>query len=97
MSAHDSPQRLGNVLEEVIDRLGLRRKLDEARVVEAWAVIAGPQINGVTRTAWVKGATLYVKITSAAWRQELHLRRRQWRERLNEELGEALVDEIVFR
>ena len=93
----DSPQRLGDVLGEVIDRLGLRERIDAARVVEAWAVLAGPQINGVTETAWMKGRTLYVKVTSAPWRQELHLRRRQWKKRLNEELGEALVEEVVFR
>jgi predicted nucleic acid-binding Zn ribbon protein len=92
-----SPQRLGNVLSDVIDELGLRKKMDKARVVEAWAAVAGPQVNGVTERAWVKGGRLYVKIRSAAWRQELQMQRGHWRERLNEELGGSLVDEIVFR
>ena len=62
-----------------------------------WAVLAGPQINAVTHSAWVKGNRLYVKLTSAAWRQELHLRREEWRRQLNEQLGADLVREIVFR
>ncbi len=45
----------------------------------------------------MKGSTLYVKITSAAWRQELHMNRRKWRDRLNGALEAELVDEIVFR
>lgn len=91
------PQPLGEVLEDVIEQLGLQGKMDEARVIETWATLAGPDINGVTDSVWMKGATLYVKITSAPWRQELHMNRRQWRERLNEELEADLVDEIVFR
>lgn len=97
MSTQKGPQSLGEVLQSVIDRLGLRQRIDEARVVETWAALAGPQINGVTSSVWMKGATLFVKVRSAAWRQELHLRRREWRRRLNEELGQELVEDVVFR
>ena len=45
----------------------------------------------------MKDSTLYVKITSAAWRQELHMNRRKWRERLNGEFESDLVEEINFR
>jgi predicted nucleic acid-binding Zn ribbon protein len=97
MPPSDGPQPLGDVIQSVIDRLGLRSRINEARIIEAWATLAGPQVNGVTSSVWLKGNTLFVKIRSAAWRQELHLRRRDWCQRLNDELGEALVDEIVFR
>lgn len=97
MPVSNHPQPLQSVLDAVIDTLGLRRGLDEARAVEAWATLAGPRINGVTDAAWVRDGRLFVKITSAAWRQELHLNRRAWRDRLNAELGAPLVDEIVFR
>lgn len=97
MAAQQGPQRLGDVLQSFIDRMGLRKKIDQVRVVETWAALAGPQINGVTDAAWVKGGTLYVKIRSAAWRHELHLHRQVWRDRLNYELGADLVREILFR
>ncbi len=93
----DRPRPLGPILDAVIDRLNLRAKIDEARVIDAWAALAGPQINGVTQSVWMRGGTLYVKVRSAAWRQELHLRRRAWRKRLNGELGAAIVEAIVFR
>ncbi len=97
MPTRDGPQPLGQVLEAVIDRLGLRTRIDEARIVETWAMLAGPQINAATQTAWIKGRTLYVKVISSAWRQELHLCRRQWKRPLNKELGDDLADETVFR
>ncbi len=97
MASPRSPKALGTVLDAVIDTLGIRSELDGARTVETWAALAGPRINSVTETAWVRGGRLFVKVTSAAWRHELHLNRRAWRDRLNAELGAELVDEIVFR
>ena len=97
MAARRGPQPLSNALADAIQALGIGRKMDEARTVEGWAILAGPQINAVTHTAWVKGRRLYVKIASSAWRHELHLQRRQWRRRLNDHLGADLVEEIVFR
>ncbi len=97
MAAHsNTPQPLGDVMQALIDRMGLRKKIDEARIIEAWAALAGATINGVTDKAWVKGGRLYIRITSAAWRHELHLRRQAWRTRLNHQLGDELVQEIVF-
>ena len=97
MPTNDGPRPLGEVLKEVIDELGVQEEIDEARVIETWAAVAGAKINEVTESAWMKDSTLYVKITSAAWRQELHMNRRKWRDRLNGELGADLVDEINFR
>lgn len=97
MSTNDGPRPLGEVLKEVIEELGVQQEIDEARVIETWAFVAGTQINEVTESAWMKDSTLYVKITSAAWRQELHMNRRKWRDRLNGELEAELVDEIIFR
>ena len=67
MAAYSNkPQPLGEVMQALIDRMGLRKKIDEARIVEAWATLAGATINGVTDKAWVKGGRLYVRINSAA-------------------------------
>lgn len=97
MAAQNRPRPLGEVLKEVIAQLDVQDEIDEARVVETWASVAGTDINSVTDSVWMDGSTLYVKITSAAWRQELHMNRRKWRERLNGALDTDLVEEIVFR
>jgi len=97
MASRKSPQALGDVMGALIQRMGIQTKIDEARVIETWAIMVGPSVNGVTDKVWINKGRLYVKITSAAWRQELHLRRRAWCERLNQTLGEDLVREIYFR
>lgn len=97
MMRSNKPKRLGKVLDAVVDRLGIRGRLSEAEVVEAWAALAGTQVNAVTDSAWLKGTTLYVKVSSSTWRQELHMNRTSWRDRLNREIGREAVREIVFR
>lgn len=97
MTRSDKPKRLASVLDAVVDRLGIRGKLSEATIVETWAILAGTKINAVTDSAWMKGDRLYVKISSAAWRQQLHMNRTSWRDRLNQELGREAVAEIIFR
>ncbi len=91
------PQPLGQLLKEIIDRWGLQPRVDAAHIIETWAALAGPQINRVTASAWVRNRKLYVRLTSAAWRHTLHLQRAQWCARLNEALGTPMVDEIVFK
>lgn len=97
MSYSNMPKPLGEALSEVIQRLGIRQRLDEAEAVEGWREIAGPRINRVTRDVWIEHGRLYVQITSAAWRQELHFNRGAWLDRLNTHLERPLVKEIIFR
>ncbi len=88
---------LGEVLEVLIDRMNIRARLDEAKVVDTWQQLAGPEVCAVMDGAWVRGRKLFVRITSAACRQDMHLDRSRWRDRLNEQLGAARIEEIVFR
>lgn len=90
-------QSVGDVLQKLIEDWGLKDRMERARIIEAWAILAGPHINAVTEDVRVYDRKLYVHLTSAPWRNELHLRRMEWCKRLNEELGEAKIQEIIFR
>ena len=91
------PKRLGDAISEAIKQLGLQRKLDEARVIEAWHEIAGGALQEVTDSVWIDREKLIVKVNSAVWRQELHLQRKAWLDRLTEAVGKPTVKEILFR
>lgn len=88
---------LGDALGDLINQMGIKQKLDEAKAIEAWYQIAGPTINEVTDSVWVERKKLLVKVSSSVWRQELHLQRAAWLKRLNEAAGSNVVHEIVFR
>ncbi|MDX1439389.1 MAG: DUF721 domain-containing protein [Rubricoccaceae bacterium] len=97
MATSNSPQPLGKVLGELIDKLGYRDRLDAARAVEAWPKLAGPTISDITESVWMRSGTMYIKLRSSAWRHQLHMQREGWRKRINEHLGHDVVDEVVFR
>ncbi len=97
MPAKNQPQPLGAVLSDLVDRYGYRERFDAARAVEAWPVVVGEAIAGVTEQVWMRHGVLHVKIQSAAWRHQLQFQRQAWRDRLNEHLGGSVVDEVVFR
>lgn len=88
---------LGDALGDLINQMGIKQKLDETRAIESWYQIAGPTINEVTESVWIERKKLYVKVSSSVWRQELHLQRQAWLQRLNEQAGGNVVQEIVFR
>lgn len=90
-------QRLGTVLDAFLNQAGFRERLDAARAVDAWPVVAGEAVAGVTEQVWMREGTLHVKVRSAAWRHQLHLQREAWRDRLNVYLERAVVREVVFR
>lgn len=97
MPSSDAPRPLGHVLADLVDRAGLRERLDAERAVLAWAEVGGPAVAGVTEQAWMRDGVLTVKVRSAAWRHQLQFQREAWRDRLNEHLGRAVVREVSFR
>lgn len=97
MRRRHPPRSLGSILDGVIDQLGIRSKLRESEVVDAWFEISGPAVSAITESIWVSSGRLFVKVSSPTWRHELNLQRDEWRDRLNDHVGSRVIREIVFR
>lgn len=74
---NDSEQQalpIGEVLKKYFGRHGLTRRIDQADIVNKWSDLVGPQVAGVTEPQSVdRNGTLWVRVKSAAWMQELQL------------------------
>lgn len=97
MPRSTKPQRLGEVIDRVVDQMGIRDELHEAQIIETWANLAGDEVNARTDSAWIKGGVLFIKINSPTLRHHLHMHRSAWRDRLNLELGNRAIKSIAFR
>ena len=65
---------LGEALDAYLRRTGLKRRLDQAGVVDDWPELVGPQIAAVTRAEGVsEDGVLFVRVATAPWMQELQL------------------------
>ena len=91
------PRPLGEIMSELVESLGAESRLGEGAVISAWQDVSGRQVSRATEAIWIEKKRLFVKLSSASWRQELHLERQAWCDRLNEQLGREAIDEIVFR
>ena len=68
------PLAIRDVLDDWLAKSGLGKRLDVSQVVERWAEVVGPQIAAVTRAEAVNAeGTLWVRVASSAWANELSL------------------------
>ncbi len=85
---------VGDILANVMRRMGLEKRLLERRVIEDWPTLAGPDIARFAKAMRVQRGILYLKVESAAWSQELLFLKPQIIERVNERFGSGLVSDI---
>jgi predicted nucleic acid-binding Zn ribbon protein len=68
------PATLADALASFLRQKGLTRRVEQAGIVEQWAVLVGPQIAAVTEPESVTpDGVLRVRVATAPWATELSL------------------------
>lgn len=93
MQKRDS-QALGDILVEVLRQNGLEQKLLETRLLELWPEVLGPTIARYTSDLNIHDGLLFVRVRSAALKQELFNGRFQLVEKLNQAAGGQVIKDI---
>lgn len=88
---------LGAALDELIEKLGIRKKLREQDVFLIWPEVVGDRIAQVTTPVRIVRGTLVISVRTSAWRNELTMRKREIIDRLNEVMAEEIVKELKFQ
>ena len=88
---------LGDALDELVDNLGIRKKLREQEVMDFWDKAVGGRIAEIARPTRILKGTLFVSVKSGAWRNELSMRKGEILARLNEIVNEEIVKDIKFQ
>ncbi|MCX6306950.1 MAG: DUF721 domain-containing protein [Bacteroidetes bacterium] len=83
-------------IEEFLDTFHLRDKLNQAKVIQAWERVVGEMIARNTSQIHIRNKVLYVKVNSAALRNELMFARNKIMLALNKEAGATVIEEIVL-
>jgi predicted nucleic acid-binding Zn ribbon protein len=74
----------------------LEAKLEETRVINSWEEVVGKLIARHTDQMQIKDRVLYVKVDSAALREELSYQRSKLVKSLNKTAGVEAIDDIRF-
>ena len=89
-------ERLGQVLHKSLKRLELSTRLDEYGVWPIWNDVVGPTIARNAQPEKIRNGTLFIKVTSPVWMQQLQYMKEMIAERLNQRLKTNIVRNIFF-
>ncbi len=88
---------LKDVIEELINSYHLSGKLKETRIINSWEKVVGGIFAKHTTNLSIKNGILYVKLDSSVLRSELAMARSKLVDMLNKEVGEKVIEDIIFR
>jgi len=83
-------------LDKSLKRLELSTKLKEYGVWPIWNEIVGATIARNAQPEKIRNGTLFVKVASPTWMQELQYMKEMISEKLNQSLGREVVKNIFF-
>ena len=89
-------KHINTALKSLIEKTGLKKQLEQQRVLEMWGQIVGDTIAKNTEAVSVNQGTLVIKAKSAAWRQELQLQKKEILENVNTGSANKLIKDIRF-
>ena len=89
------PVAVGEALQRYLTRSGLGTRVAQAQVVAEWARLVGPQVAAVTSAESVSpDGTLFVRVATSAWRNELQLMMPELMARVNAGRGAGRIKTI---
>jgi hypothetical protein len=88
--------RVGDVLGNSLKRLELSSRLDEYGVWPIWNDVVGKTIAVNAQPEKIRNGTLFVKVTSPVWMQQLQFMKQMIADKLNQRLKREIVKNIFF-
>ncbi|MBI4945448.1 MAG: DUF721 domain-containing protein [Bacteroidetes bacterium] len=90
-------QSLKDAIGSFLKTSRLSGKLANQKIIDGWEKIMGKMIAKHTKQISIYDKKLYLHLDSAPLKQELFYSREKIIQMLNEEAGEEVIKEIVFR
>lgn len=87
---------LGNILLKMLEAYGLKDKMQEVRIKNYWKEQMGPSIANYTKALFVKNKKVFIRLESAALRQELSYAKEKIKQMFNDLLKEEYVEEVIL-
>jgi predicted nucleic acid-binding Zn ribbon protein len=91
-----APIPLSASLRKLFRSLGIEEKIERSRVIADWSEFVGERIAEIAQPQRLDGTTLYVRVSSDAWRNELMLMKNSILTKIRERYGRQVIEEIRF-
>jgi predicted nucleic acid-binding Zn ribbon protein len=87
---------LKEVIEDLLKTYKLKGKFNETHIIASWERIMGAPIAKRTTKLNIHNKKMYVTLNSAPLKHELSMSKTKILELLNKDIGESVVEEIIF-
>lgn len=87
---------LKDSIQDMLKAYRLNSKLSEIQLVNSWEKIMGRAIFLKTQEIYVRNRKLYVRLSSAPLKHELSMARSKVLGLINSEMGELVVEDVIF-
>jgi hypothetical protein len=88
--------KLGDVLQRALKRREVFVHFEDQKLLEIWRQSVGPQIATRTHPENINRGTLFVKVSTSVWMQELQYMKKEIIEKINRLYGKETVQNIRF-
>jgi len=89
-------QTLKEAITELLEAYKLKDGINETRLINSWDNVAGELISRHTEKLFIRKKTLYIKLDSAALKNELMYARNKLIKSLNKAIDVEVIQDIVF-
>jgi predicted nucleic acid-binding Zn ribbon protein len=91
-----APETIGSIIETMLGQRGYLSACRELDVVRSWPALVGERIAAVTECSRVDSGVLYVRVSSASWRQEISYIKHHILETIRKKTPCNSIRDIVF-
>ena len=92
-----SEHTIGDALKEFLKKSRLKGGIQALQIQDAWEQIMGKTIAKYTDKIEIINTTLFISSTVAPLKNELLYQKEKIIERVNEALGEKVINEVVIK
>ncbi|QQL49002.1 DUF721 domain-containing protein [Mucilaginibacter ginkgonis] len=87
---------LKDAIAQMLQVYKIKRRFDETAIAAHWPDLVGKSVANRTKELFIRDRKLFLKIESSVIKNELMLIRSQIIQKINEEAGDVIVQEIIF-
>jgi predicted nucleic acid-binding Zn ribbon protein len=96
MNPIERPEKIGSILKELLQNLGIDKRIEEYDALLAWDGIVGEKIASLTRVKHVRDGILFVEVKGAVWMSEIQMMKNEIIDKLNEGRDRGKIRELVL-
>lgn len=87
---------LKEAIEQMLQVYKLKRRYEETGIVSAWPGLVGKFVANRTKEIFIRDKKLFLRIESSVIKNELLMMRSQIIDKINNDAGETVIEEIIF-